>query len=46
MPITRITIGNFGEASHPDALKAALAEFISMIIFVFAGQGAGMAFGT
>lgn len=44
MPIYRIAIGTPGEASHPDALKAALAEFFSMIIFVFAGQGSGMAF--
>ncbi|KAI5659864.1 hypothetical protein M9H77_28657 [Catharanthus roseus] len=44
MPIYRIAIGTPGEASHPSALKAALAEFISMLIFVFAGQGSGMAF--
>lgn len=44
MPIYRIAIGTPGEASHPDALKAALAEFFSMLIFVFAGQGSGMAF--
>ncbi|KAK1394601.1 Tonoplast intrinsic protein 12 [Heracleum sosnowskyi] len=41
----RIAIGNTTEATQPDALKAALAEFISMLIFVFAGQGSGMAFG-
>nr|GMC59084.1 aquaporin TIP1-3 [Ipomoea batatas] len=44
MPIHRIAIGAPAEASHPDALKAALAEFFSMLIFVFAGQGSGMAF--
>ncbi|XP_058205831.1 aquaporin TIP1-2 [Rhododendron vialii] len=44
MPIYKIAVGNPGEASHPDALKAALAEFISMLIFVFAGEGSGMAF--
>uniref|UniRef100_A0A5B7B5B2 Putative vacuolar aluminum transporter n=1 Tax=Davidia involucrata TaxID=16924 RepID=A0A5B7B5B2_DAVIN len=44
MPIYRIAIGTPGEASRPDALKAALAEFFSMIIFVFAGEGSGMAF--
>jgi aquaporin TIP len=44
MPISKIAIGNTAEASHPDALRAALAEFISMLIFVFAGQGSGMAF--
>lgn len=40
----RIAIGNREEATHPGALKAALAEFISTLIFVFAGQGSGMAF--
>ncbi|KAL8191651.1 hypothetical protein R6Q57_028382 [Mikania cordata] len=45
MPISNITIGNTDDARSPDALKAALAEFISMLIFVFAGEGAGMAFG-
>ncbi|XP_042517444.1 aquaporin TIP1-3-like [Macadamia integrifolia] len=44
MPITRIAVGSPGEASQPDALKAALAEFISMVIFVFAGEGSGMAY--
>ena len=44
MPISRIAIGNPSEFSQADALKAALAEFISMLIFVFAGEGSGMAF--
>ncbi|XP_068641596.1 aquaporin TIP1-1 [Aristolochia californica] len=44
MPISRIAVGRPAEAAHPDALKAALAEFISTLIFVFAGQGSGMAF--
>ncbi|KAJ4834846.1 Aquaporin TIP1-3 [Turnera subulata] len=44
MPLYRIAVGTPGEASQPDALRAALAEFFSMIIFVFAGQGSGMAF--
>ncbi|KAH7853707.1 hypothetical protein Vadar_005726 [Vaccinium darrowii] len=44
MPIYKIAVGTPGEASHPDALKAAFAEFISMLIFVFAGEGSGMAF--
>ncbi|OAY81709.1 putative aquaporin TIP1-1 [Ananas comosus] len=46
MPISRIAIGSYDEAYHPGALKAALAEFISTLIFVFAGQGSGMAFST
>lgn len=44
MPINKIAIGAPAEASHPDTLRAALAEFISMLIFVFAGEGSGMAF--
>ncbi|KAL5711015.1 Aquaporin TIP1-2 [Ranunculus cassubicifolius] len=44
MPMARIAIGSPAETSHPETLKAGLAEFISMIIFVFAGTGSGMAF--
>ncbi|KAL8516194.1 hypothetical protein ACS0TY_014754 [Phlomoides rotata] len=44
MPLARIAIGSPAEASQPDAIKAAVAEFISMLIFVFAGEGSGMAF--
>lgn len=45
MPLARIAVGSPGEASKPEAIKAAVAEFISMLIFVFAGEGSGMAFG-
>lgn len=45
MPFNRIAIGlPQHEIAHPSALKAALAEFISTAIFVFAGEGSGMAF--
>ncbi|KAI4351103.1 hypothetical protein L6164_005489 [Bauhinia variegata] len=44
MAIYRIAIGNPGEASQPDAIRAAFAEFFSMLIFVFAGQGSGLAY--
>ncbi|KAI3412576.1 uncharacterized protein J3R85_017198 [Psidium guajava] len=44
MGIYKIAIGTPGEVSQPDALKAAFAEFFSMLIFVFAGEGSGMAF--
>ncbi|GMN24344.1 hypothetical protein TIFTF001_000537 [Ficus carica] len=44
MPISRIAIGNPAEIGQADALRAALAEFFSMLIFVFAGEGSGMAF--
>lgn len=39
-----IAIGNPAEIGQPDALRAAVAEFFSMVIFVFAGQGSGMAY--
>lgn len=42
----RIAVGSPGEASQPDAIRAAMAEFFSMLIFVFAGQGCGMAYGN
>ncbi|KAJ6810023.1 putative aquaporin TIP1-1 [Iris pallida] len=44
MPISSVAVGNRDEVLHPSALKAALAEFISTLIFVFAGQGSGMAY--
>ncbi|CAL5194095.1 unnamed protein product [Lathyrus oleraceus] len=44
MPIRNIAIGTPQEATHPDTLKAGLAEFISTFIFVFAGSGSGIAY--
>lgn len=44
MPISRIAVGRWEETTKPDTLKAAFAEFISTLIFVFAGEGSGMAF--
>lgn len=44
MPIGNIAIGRPEEATHPDTLKAGLAEFISTLIFVFAGSGSGIAY--
>ncbi|KEH44484.1 putative major intrinsic protein [Medicago truncatula] len=44
MAIYRIAIGSPREASNPAAIRAAFAEFFSMLIFVFAGQGSGMAY--
>ncbi|KDP43963.1 hypothetical protein JCGZ_05430 [Jatropha curcas] len=41
----RIAVGlPHEDITHPGAIKAALAEFISTAIFVFAGEGSGMAF--
>jgi aquaporin TIP len=44
MPISQIAVGRPAEFGDSGALKAALAEFISVLIFVFAGEGSGMAF--
>lgn len=44
MPITQIAVGHPAEFGDSGALKAALAEFISVLIFVFAGEGSGVAF--
>ncbi|XP_058781302.1 probable aquaporin TIP-type alpha [Vicia villosa] len=35
--------GRPDEATHPDSLRATLAEFASTFIFVFAGEGSGLA---
>ncbi|KAI3822828.1 hypothetical protein L1987_10427 [Smallanthus sonchifolius] len=43
--VDRVAIGRYqDEVVHPSAIKAFVAEFISVLIFVFAGQGSGMAF--
>ncbi|XP_062015343.1 aquaporin TIP1-2-like [Rosa rugosa] len=44
MPISSIAVGHPAEFGSVDALRAALAEFISVLIFVFAGSGSGVAF--
>ncbi|EPS62187.1 nodulin-26 [Genlisea aurea] len=44
MPVLRIEIGAPAEVLQPDAVRAAVAEFFSMLIFVFAGKGSSMAF--
>lgn len=44
VPINEIAVGRYDEFRHPGAIKAAAAEFFSTLIFVFAGQGSGMAF--
>lgn len=37
-------MGQYEEFRHPGAIKAAAAEFFSTLIFVFAGEGSGIAF--
>lgn len=44
MPVRRIALGRAEEATHPDSIRAALAEFFSTLIFVFAGEGSVMAY--
>ncbi|CAI9785912.1 unnamed protein product [Fraxinus pennsylvanica] len=44
VPFRRVAIGNQDDFRQPGAIKAALAEFISTLIFVFAGEGSGMAY--
>ncbi|XP_071726455.1 aquaporin TIP1-1-like [Rutidosis leptorrhynchoides] len=44
--VDRVAVGRYqDEVAHPNAIKTFVAEFISALIFVFAGQGSGMAFG-
>ncbi|XP_071719666.1 aquaporin TIP1-1-like isoform X2 [Rutidosis leptorrhynchoides] len=44
MPIRSIAVGRHDELRQPDTIKAGVAEFISTLVFVFAGSGSGMAF--
>lgn len=40
----KLAFGETDEASSPDALKGALAEFISLFLFVFIGVGSVMSY--
>lgn len=42
--MAKLAIGSSDEASSPDALKGAFAEFISLFLFVFVGLGSVMAY--
>jgi glycerol uptake facilitator-like aquaporin len=42
--MVKMAFGNSTEASSPDALKGALAEFISLFLFVFIGVGSVMSY--
>ncbi|XP_022864884.1 aquaporin TIP1-1-like [Olea europaea var. sylvestris] len=44
VPLRRVAFGHRDEFRQPGAIKAALAEFFSTLIFVFAGEGSGMAY--
>ncbi|KAL7160718.1 hypothetical protein ACSBR2_041392 [Camellia fascicularis] len=43
MPQRRYEFGSAAEGTHPDSMRAALSEFLSTFIFVFAGEGAILA---
>lgn len=43
MPQRRYEFGSAAESTHPDSMRAALSEFLSTFIFVFAGEGAILA---
>ena len=45
MPPRRYAFGRAEEATHPDSMRATLAEFLSTFIFVFAGEGSILALG-
>lgn len=45
MATRRYSFGRADEATHPDSMRATLAEFVSTFIFVFAGEGSGLALG-
>lgn len=45
MATRRYAFGRADEATHPDSMRASLAEFASTFIFVFAGEGSGLAMG-
>ncbi|KAI4347393.1 hypothetical protein L6164_008209 [Bauhinia variegata] len=43
MSTRRYAFGRVDEATHPDSMRATLAEFVSTLIFVFAGEGSILA---
>lgn len=42
----RYAFGRADEATHPDSMRATLSEFLSTLIFVFAGEGSVLALGN
>ncbi|KAE8678349.1 putative aquaporin TIP3-2 [Hibiscus syriacus] len=44
MPTRRYAVGRADEVTHPDSMRATLAEFLATIIFVFPGEGSILAF--
>ncbi|KAI4374443.1 hypothetical protein MLD38_012436 [Melastoma candidum] len=44
-PSRAYAFGRPDEATHPDSMRATLAEFLSTFIFVFVGEGSILALG-
>lgn len=44
VPLRNLAFGNANDVRQPGFVKAAVAEFISTLIFVFAGSGSGLAY--
>eukprot|EP00250_Pteridium_aquilinum_P004080 c14317_g1_i1 orf=475-1230(-) len=44
MPLRNVAVGRYEEVTHAGTLKCGLAEFISTLIFVFAGEGSVLAY--
>ncbi|XP_057967475.1 probable aquaporin TIP3-2 [Malania oleifera] len=44
-PPRRYALGRAEEATHPDSMRATLAELVATFIFVFAGEGSVLALG-
>ncbi|XP_030521318.1 probable aquaporin TIP3-2 [Rhodamnia argentea] len=44
-PARAYVFGRADEATHPDSMRATLAELLSTFIFVFAGEGSALALG-
>lgn len=43
--MVKLAFGSFGDSFSVGSLKAYLAEFISTLLFVFAGVGSAIAYG-
>ncbi|MCO5571367.1 hypothetical protein L7F22_025105 [Adiantum nelumboides] len=44
MPFRNVAVGRYEEVTHPGTINCGLAEFISTLIFVFAGEGSVVAY--
>jgi len=44
--MVKITFGSLGDSFRVTSLRSYLAEFIATLLFVFAGVGSAIAYGT